>query len=284
MISFDNMDTPNIIKICNAESIFFTFSLFTKQESMVQVVNIAKKFADRVIVIDNGSTDKMTEEAQNTGLKEISYTVNLGYGAVIASCLRSAIVTGSYFVEKNRGNGLRHDRNFGIVLLTKVTDFVTKITIMDATSGIRAHSSYVPKSPLTMPFSAGMRASSEILTGTFRNGLEIKEAHVNTQYVTIRRPLFLIGIPSLDILAIGVMSLLLLMDIYNNTKMITLGLGLLAVATSTICLAVLLFFIILYTLSNISDEALLQSKQMKNFNRIMMMTQNHEGSNKWCCG
>jgi hypothetical protein len=120
-----------------------------------------------------------------------------------------------------------------------------------------------------MPFSAGMRARSEILTETFRIGLRIKEAHVNTQYVTIRRPFFLIGIPSLAILAIGAMSLLLLMDKYNNTKMITLGLGLLAVATSTICLVVLLFYIILYTLFNISEQALLQSKQMKNFNRIM---------------
>jgi hypothetical protein len=100
MISFDNMDTPNIIKICNVRSIFFAFPLFTKQESMAQVVNIAKKFADHVIVIDNASTDKMTEEAQNTGLKVISYTVNLGYGAVIASCLRSDIVTGCCFVEK----------------------------------------------------------------------------------------------------------------------------------------------------------------------------------------
>ncbi len=67
---------------------------------MPQVVNIAKKFADHVIVIDDGSTDKMTEEPRNTGLKVIGYTVNLGYEVVIVCCLRSGIVTGSCFVKK----------------------------------------------------------------------------------------------------------------------------------------------------------------------------------------
>jgi hypothetical protein len=81
------------------------------------------------------------------------------------------------------------------------------------------------------------------------------------------------GIPGLAILSIGVMSLLLLIDIYNNTKEIAVGLGLLTVASTTIGLFILLTSIILYTLSNISKEVLLQSKlqskQMNNFNRSM---------------
>jgi hypothetical protein len=182
---------------------------------------------------------------------------------------RAGIVTGSCFVEQNRGNRLPYYKKFGIVLLTKVTDFMTKTTVMDAISGFRAYSNYASKSLLTMLFSAGIRASSQILIETFRNRLRIKEAHVNIQYVTIRRPFLLIRVPSLAILTIGVMSLLLLMNIYNNTRMINVGLGLLAVATSTIGHVVLLFYIILYTISNISEESLLQSKQMDNFNRIM---------------
>jgi glycosyltransferase involved in cell wall biosynthesis len=91
MISFENIDMPNIIKIYNVESIFYTFPLFRKQESMAHVINITKKFAEDVIVMDDGSTDKMTEQAQNTAEKVISHIANLGYGAAIASCLRFVI-------------------------------------------------------------------------------------------------------------------------------------------------------------------------------------------------
>jgi hypothetical protein len=60
------------------------------------------------------------------------------------------------------------------------------------------------------------------------------------------------------------------MDIYNNTKVIAVGLGLLTVATNTIGLVILLTSVILYTLSNISKETSLQIKQMNNnFNHSM---------------
>jgi glycosyltransferase involved in cell wall biosynthesis len=318
-----------ISKIYANKRVLVTIPAFNEQQSIARVVNIAKKFADQVIVIDDGSTDKTAEEAEKAGAKVFSHPINLGYGAAIASCLRSAveagadiiitldadlqhnpqeipflvkpildgsadIVTGSRFVEQNRGNGLPHYRKFGIMLLTKVTNFMSQRTITDVTTGFRAYSNYAAKTLAIMPFSAGMGASSQIIIEAFSCGLRIKEVHVNisyntgfdtssenalamgmrilksiVQYVTIRRPLLLIGIPGLAILSIGVMSLLLLMDIYNNTKVIAVGLGLLTVATSTIGLVILLTSIILYTISYISKEASLQNKQMNNFNRSM---------------
>ena len=78
----------------------------------------------------------------------------------------------------------------------------------------------------SMPFSSGMGASSQILMEAFRSGLRIAEVPVNVsystgvdtssknalvhglgdltsiiRYITIRRPLSLIGIPGLTILS-----------------------------------------------------------------------------------
>jgi|SRR5919112_2703093 hypothetical protein len=180
------------------------------------------------------------------------------------------------------------------MLLTKVTNLVGQTIITNSQSGFQAYSNYAAKTITSRPFSARMGASSQILIEAFRSALRIKEVHVNIlyntgfdtssenalyhgmriltsiiQYLIIRQPLLLIGIPGLAILWIGVMSLILLMDIYNNTKVIAIGLCLLSVATNTIGLFILLTSIILYTLSNISKETLLQSKQMNNFNRYM---------------
>jgi hypothetical protein len=180
---------------------------------------------------------------------------------------------------------------------------------MDSQSGFLAYSNYAAKTLASMPSSAGMGACSEILIEAFRGRLRIKEVQVNNisyntgfetstenplfnrmsvltfiiQYTVIRRPLLLIGIPSIAILSIRVRSLLSLIDIYNNTKVIAVGLDLFTVATNTIGLFILLTFIILYTLSNISKEVALQSKQMHNFNRSMDVGTNHKDSDNWYC-
>jgi hypothetical protein len=180
------------------------------------------------------------------------------------------------------------------MLLTKVTNLVDQIIITNSQSGFRTYSNYAAKTIAFMLFSARMGASLQILIEAFRSRLRIKKVHVNIsyntgfdsssenalshgmrvltstiQYLIIRRLLLLIGTLGLAVLSIRVMSLLLLMDIYNNTKVIAVGLGLFTVVTNTIGLFILLTSIILYTLSNISKEALLQSKQMNKLNRYM---------------
>jgi glycosyltransferase involved in cell wall biosynthesis len=324
MNSARSINTPDYT---NNRNILACIPAFNAEKSIAQVIRIAKKYVNLVIVVDDGSTDATREQAIKAKAKVISHPINLGYGAAITSCLRAGIeagadiiitldsdlqhnpeeipllikpilngnadiVTGSRFVEQNGGNGMPIYRKFGILFLTKVTNFMAKTTITDATTGFRAYSSYAARTLASMLFCSGMGASSQILIAAFRSGLRIQEVQVNIlyktgfdtstknalshgmrnltsiiQYITIRRPLLLIGIPGLAILSVGVMSLLLLMDIYNNTKVITVGLGLLTVASSTIGLVVILASVILYTLSNISKEMLLQSKQMDNFHR-----------------
>jgi glycosyltransferase involved in cell wall biosynthesis len=51
----------NISGITDNKKVLNTIPAFNEQESIARVVNIAKKFADHVIVIDDGSTDKTAE-------------------------------------------------------------------------------------------------------------------------------------------------------------------------------------------------------------------------------
>jgi hypothetical protein len=202
---------------------------------------------------------------------------------------RADIVTGSRFVNEIEHSTLPTYRKFGITVLTKVTNFMAQTTISDATTGFRAYSNRAAKTIASMAFSPGMGASSQILMEAFRSGLLIEEVPVNIsyrtgvdtsrqnaismgmkilssiiRYITIRRPLSFIGIPGLVILSIGVACLFLLLDIFNNTRFIPTGLGMLTIATSVIGLVLLLGSMFLYTLSSVSKEILTHIRGIDN--------------------
>ena len=200
------------------------------------------------------------------------------------------LVTGSRFMMENEENAIPTYRKFGITLLTKVTNFVAQTTISDATTGFRAYSNHAARVLTSMGFSPGMGASSQMLIEAFRSGLRIKEVHVNIsygtgvdtstqnaismgmgmltsiiRYITIRRPLSLIGIPGLTILSLGVAGLFLLLDIFNATRAIPSGLGMFTIATVVIGLVLLLSSFFLYTLSTISKEVLLRTRENRSY-------------------
>ena len=158
---------------------------------------------------------------------------------------------------------------------------MAQTTISDATTGFRAYSNHAARTLASMSFSSGMGASSQILMEAFRSGLRIAEVPVNIsydtgvdtstqnaismglgiltsiiRYITIRRPLSLIGIPGLAILSIGVVGLFLILDIFNATRMIPIGLGMFTVATAIIGLVILLGSLFLYSLSTVSKQIL----------------------------
>jgi glycosyltransferase involved in cell wall biosynthesis len=188
----------------------------------------------------------------------------------------SDIVTGSRFIIENKGNTIPTYRKLGITVLTKVTNFMAQTTISDATTGFRAYSRHAARILASLGFSPGMGASSQILIEAFRSGLRIKEVNVkilygtgvetSTQnavsmgmgiltsiirYITIRRPLSLIGIPGLAVLCLGVAGLFMLLNIFNATRAIPSGLGMFTIATVVIGLVLLMTSVILYTVSRL---------------------------------
>jgi hypothetical protein len=192
------------------------------------------------------------------------------------------IVTGSRFISSGGTGTLPLYRRWGITVLTKITNFMAQTAISDATTGFRAYSNQAARTLASMPFSSGMGASSQILMGAFRSGLKIAEIPVIISYVTgvgtssqnalvhglgdltsiiryitIRRPLSLIGIPGLAILTVGIAGLFMIFDIFNATRIIPTGLGMFTVATSVIGLVILLGSLFLYSLSTVSKQLLM---------------------------
>jgi glycosyltransferase involved in cell wall biosynthesis len=204
------------------------------------------------------------------------------------------LVIGSRFVSRDGEKPIPGYRRLGITFLTRIANYMADTGVTDVTTGFRAYSKHAAKTLATMRFSSDMGASSQILIGAHRSGLRVKETQVNIsygtgvktstqnaismgtgiltsiiRYVAFRRPLSLIGIPGLAILILGVAGLFLLLDIFNATRAIPVGLGMFTVATVVIGLAILLNSLFLYTLSSISREIPLQFEESRKIKEVI---------------
>ena len=67
-----------------------TIPCFNTESSIADVVSRARKYVDRVIVIDDGSQDDTTKAAKAAGAAVVTHDINRGYGAAIKSCFATA--------------------------------------------------------------------------------------------------------------------------------------------------------------------------------------------------
>jgi len=186
---------------------------YNEEKTIAKVVLKAKKYVDKVIVCDDGSTDMTAEIAEAVGAKVIRHERNKGYGAALASLFKAAreenasamiildadlqhnpddipkllspiikgeadIVIGSRFL--NGKKELPRYRSLGIKVITKITKRVSYKDITDAQSGFRAYSRKAIYS--IMPSEMGMGASTEILLKAKEQGLRIKEIPIKIRY------------------------------------------------------------------------------------------------------
>ena len=63
---------------------------FNEERSIARVVLEARRYVDRVIVCDDGSTDMTGEIAEALGALVVRHERNMGYGAAIGSLFREA--------------------------------------------------------------------------------------------------------------------------------------------------------------------------------------------------
>lgn len=138
------------------------------------IVTRARKYADRVIVIDDGSTDNTAEAAEKAGAKVIKHGVRRGAGAATRSAFEAAkeyeadilvtldgdgqhnpdeitqvlapilngeadLVIGSRFLQPDFIKAPRY-RKFGIDVITWLYNFGSKVKVSDSQSCFRAHS------------------------------------------------------------------------------------------------------------------------------------------------
>jgi glycosyltransferase involved in cell wall biosynthesis len=138
------------------------------------IVTRALKYADRVIVVDDGSTDNTAEAAEKAGAKVIKHGVRRGAGAATRSAFEAAkeyeadilvtldgdgqhnpdeitqvlapilhgeadLVIGSRFLQPDLIKAPRY-RKFGIDVITWLYNFGSKVKVSDSQSCFRAHS------------------------------------------------------------------------------------------------------------------------------------------------
>src|SRR5262245_27618233 len=74
----------------SALNIMVCIPAYNEQERIGDVVKASKKFATRVIVFDDGSTDNTAEISRSNGATVIKNERNEGYGKAISSLLKFA--------------------------------------------------------------------------------------------------------------------------------------------------------------------------------------------------
>lgn len=191
---------------------------YNEEKSIAKVVIQAKKYADKVVVCDDGSSDFTGAIAEALGADVIRHEVNCGYGAALQSLFSRAkeleadvlvtldadgqhmpeeipslmkpilqgeadIAIGSRFVrgEKKGKEGVRSRyRRLGIRLITKMSNTASKFSLEDAQSGFRAYNRQALKILSTLE--EGMGVSVEILLHASRHHLRVKEVSATCNY------------------------------------------------------------------------------------------------------
>jgi len=173
------------------------------------LVSEAAKYVDRVVVIDDGSSDNTAQAAEAAGATVISHAINRGYGEAIKSCFRAAkesdadilvildgdgqhkpdeinllvepiiqgkadLTIGSRFCSHK--NGVPGYRQFGIKTITWLFNFGSKTKVTDSQSGFRAYNRKVYSSLHVSE--NGMSISIEALEEARKNGAVIKEVPI----------------------------------------------------------------------------------------------------------
>jgi glycosyltransferase involved in cell wall biosynthesis len=188
---------------------------FNEELSIARVVLEAQKYADRVVVCDDGSSDLTGEIALRLGADVVRHERNLGYGAAVQSLFRRArelgadvlvtldadgqhdpsevsnvvkpilegeadVVIGSRFVGGRLAYAMPWYRRAGVKLITRLTNNVSKYGIKDAQSGFRAYGRRALESLVL--FEDGMGVSAEILINARKAGLRICEVSSSCSY------------------------------------------------------------------------------------------------------
>ena len=146
---------------------------FNEEKNIASIISRLKDFTDSIIVCDDGSSDMTAKIAEDMGAILVKHPKNLGYGAAIRTIFLKAkdlesdvlvtldgdgqhqimdvekilkpieknqadIVIGSRFLDKK--SDVPKYREFGINVITKVTNVTIKNKLTAAQSGLRAYS------------------------------------------------------------------------------------------------------------------------------------------------
>ncbi len=218
MLKNESVRVPAVVRKEFSESkILAAIPAYNEGPTIGSVVLKARKYADEVVVVDDGSTDDTAEVAELSGAKVLRHEANRGYGSALRSAFEYAressvdllvvldgdgqhdaaaipgvvwpveqgiadVSIGSRFLKGQPSSGVPRYRRIGIGVLTRLTNLGSRngTKVRDAQSGFRAYSR---KAIETLdPRDADMGAGTEIIWDANRNGLRITEVPIAVAY------------------------------------------------------------------------------------------------------
>jgi glycosyltransferase involved in cell wall biosynthesis len=187
---------------------------FNEAETIAEIIDKSKKYADGVIVYDDGSTDDTYELAIRAGATVIKSPKNIGYGTAIRALFQAAkeqnadimvtldsdgqhnpdqipavieplnqgfdLVIGSRYLRNDDKVKVPRLRSFGIKTITKLTQSASYKGITDSQSGFRAYNK-MALSRINL-FEDGMSVSTEILLRASEKKLSVTEVPITINY------------------------------------------------------------------------------------------------------
>jgi glycosyltransferase involved in cell wall biosynthesis len=198
-----------------SKKILVCIPAYNEAHEIAQIIKKCMEYCAKVVVYDDGSTDKTSDVARNAGATVIRGRNNRGYGVAIRTLFHIAkdeeadvmltldadgqhnpaqiqqmlqpifedgvdIVIGSRFLDRQDTEKVPRYRSFGIKTITRLTQVASYKNITDAQSGFRAYSKHA-LSVIDL-FEGGMGVSAEILMRAKEKNLVIKEVPVSINY------------------------------------------------------------------------------------------------------
>jgi len=186
-----------------------------EEQLIAKTIVKAQKYVDKVVVVDDGSSDSTIEIAEALGAIVVRHPVNKGYGGALQTIFKTAremdvdelviidadgqhnpdeipkllsplrkgfdLVIGSRFLEKSEnGNKIPAYRKVGMAVLDNATNIAGDIKVSDSQSGYRA---YGKRAIQNIKLSGnGMSAGSEILFQAKDHNLKLAEVPIVVRY------------------------------------------------------------------------------------------------------
>jgi glycosyltransferase involved in cell wall biosynthesis len=195
---------------------------YEEETTIADVVSEAKRYADEVLVVDDGSSDATSAKARDAGATVVSHEQNQGYGAALKTVFKEAhrssvdhlvildgdgqhdpsdidrlvseqrdedaeIVIGSRFVEDAETNAPLY-RRFGLFVVNLLTNLSfgvirPKSWTNDTQSGFRAYDKRAVESLATNGnIGDQMSASTDILHHAHQEGFDVAEVGTTVDY------------------------------------------------------------------------------------------------------
>jgi len=192
---------------------FVVIPAFNEEKTISSVIKSVKKYFNKIIVVDDGSTDKTYEIAKKHKVNVLRHCINLGAGSATMTGIEYAIDKKAEIIatidadEQHLARDLKRvvdsvavdkadiaigsrlfifsrevpaKKRFGNLLLTYAINFLSGAKITDSQSGLRAFKSGVFQK---IKFnSRDFSMSSEIIMSAHRNKLNIREVPIKAIY------------------------------------------------------------------------------------------------------